>query len=63
MPSIDARITALEIAFRELAKMLGREQLITITQLATAIEGAGQGQQSNDDTRAAIAELARRLVS
>ena len=63
MPPIDAQIDALEIAFRELAKMLGREQIITITQLATAIEAAAQGQRSNDETKAAVAELARRLVS
>lgn len=40
MPSNDSQIEALAIAFVELAKMLGREQLLQVTQLAASLETA-----------------------
>ena len=61
MPNLDAQIAALGIAFIELAKMMGREQIIMVTQLASAIETAAKDAKSNTETQAAAEELSRRL--
>lgn len=61
MPTIDAQVAALTIAFVELSKFLGRNQHIAVTQLATALEGAAKTSKANAETTAAVAELARRL--
>ena len=60
-PSLDAQVAALGIAFIELAKMLGREQLISVTQLATAMESEATRSKANAEALAAVSELARRL--
>ena len=41
-PNLDDQVAALGISFIELAKMLGQKQLITVTQLANAIETSAQ---------------------
>ena len=61
MPSLDSQVAALGIAFIELAKMLGREDRITVTQLAAAIETAAKASPTTEETVAAASELARRL--
>ncbi len=61
MPTHDAQIAALGIAFIELAKMLGREQRITVTQLANALENEAKASKSSEETMKAVSELARRL--
>ena len=61
MPALDAQVAALGIAFIELAKMLGREQRIRVTQLATALENEASASNSSAETLAAVTELARRL--
>lgn len=57
----DSRIEALAIAFVELSKMLGRADLISVTQLATAIETAAKAAGTNEATKEAADALARRL--
>ena len=61
MPNLDAQVAALGTAFVELAKMLGREQVIHVTQLATALTDAAKATAANGETTVAVAELARRL--
>lgn len=61
MPSNDSQIEALAIAFVELAKMLGREQLLQVTQLAASLETAVKVPTASKEVSAAVAELARRL--
>ena len=61
MPTLDAQVEALALAFVELSKFLGRKQLILVTQLATAIENAATASQASAETTAAVVELARRL--
>lgn len=61
MPDLNAQVAALGIAFTELAKMLGREQHIMVTQLAAAIETAAKAAPTNTEIVAAASELARRL--
>lgn len=61
MPTLDAQVAALGIAFIELAKTLGRNQLVTVTQLATSLESAAKDSKANAETSAAISELARKL--
>ena len=60
-PSLDAQVAALGIAFIELSKMLGRNQLIAVTQLATAMESEATHSKASAQTLAAVSELARRL--
>jgi len=60
-PSLDAQVNALAIAFTELAKMLGREQLLSVTQLATALENEASRAKASGQMQAAVLELARRL--
>ena len=63
MPSVDVQVEALAIAFVELAKFLGRSQVIPVLQVATAIESAAKGPTASKEVAAAVAELARRLRS
>ena len=58
-----AETAALKIAFVQLAKLLGRQQLITITQLASAMETAATASAANSETAVAVVELARQLRS
>ena len=61
MPTIDARVEALAIAFVELSKFLGRNQHIAVIQLATALESAAKTSKASAETTAAVSELARRF--
>ena len=61
MPAIDARVAALEIAFVELSKFLGRNHAIQVIQLATVLKDAARVSKANEETTAAVAELARKL--
>jgi len=63
MPDLDSQVAALGIAFIELAKMLGKQGVIDVSQLATAIDTSAKGMQNKRETLAAAAELARRLVN
>ena len=61
MPNLNAQVAALEIAFIELAKMLGRAQRLSVTQLASTLDNEAKNLKSSTETVAAIAELSRRL--
>lgn len=61
MPSLDDRVAALEIALVELAKFLGRDQQIGVTQLAAAIETQAKASRASAPAQAAALELARKL--
>ena len=61
MANAEARIEAIEIAFVELAKFLGRSNLIPVIQVATAIENEAKASKASAATVAAVAALARRL--
>jgi hypothetical protein len=61
VPALDAQIEAVAIAFVELAKFLGKSQIIPVLQIATAIETAGKASKASEETQIAVAELARRL--
>ena len=54
----DARIAALEIGFVELAKFLGRNQLLAVIQLATAMGDESRRLKNNAEITAAVAALA-----
>jgi hypothetical protein len=60
-PSLNAQVEALAIAFVELSKMLGREQVISVLQVASAIESAAKGPKVSVEAHSAVVELARRL--
>ena len=62
-PNLDAQIEALAIAFVELSKFLGRQQVIPVRQVATVIKDAAKASKASEETKAAVAELARRLES
>ena len=59
MSNQDAKIAALEIGFVELAKFLGRRQVISVTQLPSAMNDAAKASGASEETVAAVAELAR----
>ena len=59
--SLGAQIDALNIAFIELSKMLGRGDYLAVTQLASAIETAAKDAKAGQEIEAAASELARRL--
>jgi hypothetical protein len=60
-PNLDDQVAALGISFIELAKMLGQKQLITVTQLANAIETSAKNSKANVGTSNSVSELARKL--
>lgn len=59
MSSQDAKIAALEIGFVELAKFLGRLQVLSIMQLPSAMNDAAKASRASAETVTAVAELAR----
>jgi len=59
--SLDAQVAALGIAFIELAKHLGREQCITVTQLTVALANTAEVSKANAETTTAVSELGRSL--
>ena len=61
VPTPNAQVHALDVALCELAKMLGRNQLISVTQLASALETAAKASTTSAESGAALAELAHRL--
>jgi hypothetical protein len=60
MPELNAQVEALAIAYVELAKFLGREQVIPVMQLATALKDAARAAK-HADTKAALEELSKHL--
>ena len=60
-PSIDAQIEALSIAFVELAKFLGRQQVISVLQFPGVLESEAKAAKASEETLAAVAELVRKL--
>lgn len=62
MPPLDAQVEALAIAFVELAKFLGRQQVIPVLQVATVLKDAAKASTTSAETAAALEKLARRLV-
>lgn len=61
MSSQDAKIAALEIGFVELAKFLGRQQVISVIQLPSVMNDAARISRLNEETVAAVAELASKF--
>lgn len=59
MDPIEARVVALEIAFIELAKFLGRQQLISVIQVPSVLRDATR--TADAETKAAIERLARMI--
>jgi len=62
MPTLDAQVEALAIAFVELSKFLGKKQHIAVTQLATMLKDAAKASKASAETTEAVAELSRRLL-
>ena len=60
---LNAQVGALGEAFVELVKMLGKNDSITVTQLARALETKAKASNTTAEMRAALDELARRLRS
>jgi len=61
IPSINARVEAIAFAFCELAKMLGKDDHLAVTQLAASLEGKAIAGTTSAETKTALGELARRL--
>ena len=61
VPGLDAQIAALETAFTELVKALGRDQKLQVSQLARALENAARAPATDAPKAVALGELARRL--
>lgn len=61
VPGLDAQIGALEAAFTELVKALGRAKAIEITQIARTLENAATAQGVDAEKAAGLVELARKL--
>jgi hypothetical protein len=61
-PSIHAQIEALAVAYVELGKFLGRQQVIPVGQLSTVLKTAAKS-AADQETKTALSELARRLVA
>jgi hypothetical protein len=62
-PSIHAQVESITLAFCELAKMLGKNDLLAVSQLATAIHDKGNAATIDAETKEALRELAARLLS
>ncbi|MCX7146495.1 MAG: hypothetical protein NT042_09900 [Sulfuritalea sp.] len=60
-PELSAQVAALAIAFVALSKFLGREQIIAVLQIPGVIESEAKDANASDETKAALAELVRRL--
>lgn len=58
---VNAQTAALEIAFVELAKFLGVNNGVKVTQLKAALESAAKSSAVNEETKAAVSALANRL--
>jgi len=58
---LDSQVAELGIAFIELAKILGKQGVIDISQLASAIDTAAKGAQNKKEDFAAAAELKKEL--
>lgn len=58
MATLEAKIAALEIGFVELAKFLGRRQVISVNQLPSAMNDAAKALSASEETKAAVAALA-----
>ncbi len=61
IPSIDAQVESIALAFCELAKMLGKNDCLTVTQLAGSLESKANTATTSAETKMALGELARRL--
>ena len=61
MATYEAKVDALNIAFVELAKFLGREQVLPVLQLATALNDAAKPPRASVETAAAVSSLAESL--
>ena len=62
MSYYDSRIEALEIAFVELAQLLGRRQKLPVSQLPTAMNDRTKAAKVSQETIDAVSALARRLL-
>lgn len=60
-PDLNAQVAALGDAFVELARMLGRNGSVEVTQLAGALETKAKALNTIVGVRAALEELARKL--
>jgi hypothetical protein len=61
IPSINAQVESIAIAFCELAKMLGKNDCLPVTQLAASLESKAKAARTSAETKTALGELARRL--
>lgn len=61
VPSVNAQVEALAIAFTALSKFLGRQQVISVLQIPGVIETEAKAVKASGETMAALAELSRRL--
>ena len=62
-PSIHAQVESITLAFCELAKMLGKKDLLAVSQLATAIHDKANVATTDPETKEALREFASRLLS
>ena len=62
-PSIHAQVESITLAFCELAKMLGKNGLLVVPQLATALHDKGNAATTNAETKEALRDFASRLLS
>ena len=59
--SINAQVESITLAFCELAKMLGKNDYLAVTQLAASLESEAKAATTSTETRTALGELARRI--
>jgi hypothetical protein len=63
IPSINAQVEFIAVAFCELAKMLGEQEYLAVNQLAASLERKANAETSSAETKKALGELARRLLN
>jgi hypothetical protein len=61
VPTINAQVESIALAFCELAKMLGKNEYLAVNQLAASLESKANAATTSADTKTALGELARRL--
>lgn len=62
-PSIHAQVESVTLAFFELARILGKNDLLAVPQLAKAIHDKADAATYDAETKEALRELATRLLS